>query len=463
MTRWAILGVVVSTMACTAQKARRSVAPGTAHVAATAAAPQAAAPVAALPAEEYNEAVALYEQGKQAGHVDFARVEAGLKQVLEQEPAFAKAQFNLGVVYQDQGRVKEARDTYNKTLRLDPTYMDALANSGRLYMDEGDRQLAIVAFQKAVEVDPFNATARNNLAYVYRHNAVKAKTAGAKDEANKLFAKAVGNVRKVLAKAPENIAAYNNLALIYYELGKYEVAQLVCLNALKFKKPDAGLHNNLGQVLLKMNKVTDALAQFHQSLKVDADHVPAHLNIGSITLSYRDYATAFEHLDRAATLEPRNVEAALARAVALRGLKRYDEAKAGYTRVLELNEHNARAFFNLGVLHQQYLNDSKQAIEDYGRFLQYAAASEKRLRKDVKKRIGNLQIMLKYEAEAAAEARDAPKEAEAEGEGDAEGAAPEGAAPEGAAPEGAAPAGGEAAPAAEPAPPPEGDKPKVAP
>lgn len=370
-----------------------------------------AAAVKVRPVKEYNEAVEVYETGKTGGLIDHRRVELKLQAVIKKEPAFADAWFNLGVNYQEAGDDPKAKQAYIKTLELDPNYMDALANLGKMQIATGDRAGAVASFEKAIEIDTVNPAARNNLAVVYRQNAAKVRNAGDLEKANKMFAKAVGHVRKVLAGDPENIQAYNNLALIYYDLRKYELAQLVCLNALKFDKPDAGLHSNLGLILLKLNKVTQALASFNKALEVDAQHVPAHMNIGLITLSYRDYATAEGHFMSVLKLEPRNVDALLGRGAASRGLGKYKEALKLYNEAGELSENDPRPYWNRAILFQQYLNKTRDAIKNYGEFLKYAPTSEKKDREQAKTRIKNLKLMLKYEAEEAAENPAQPKAA----------------------------------------------------
>ncbi len=382
------------------------------------------------PVKEYNEAVEVYETGKTGGLVDHRRVELKLQAVLKKEPAFADAWFNMGVNYQEQGDDPKARQAYSKALELDPNYMDALANLGKMQMEQGDRAGAIASFEKAIEIDTVNPAARNNLAVVYRQNAVKIRENGDIAKANKMFAKAVGHVRKVLAGDPQNVQAYNNLALIYYDLRKYELAQLVCLNALKFDKPDAGLHSNLGLILLKLNKVTQALKSFNQSLEVSPQHVPAHMNIGLITLSYRDYATAEGHFTSALKVQPKNVRAMVGRGVAMRGLGKYEEALALFDKAAGIDGKNPRPHWNKGILFQQYLQKPKAAIKAYGRYLQLAPTSDKKDRQQAETRIKNLEIVLKYAAEEEAESSANPKGAPEDDEGGAdEGGADEGAAP----------------------------------
>lgn len=400
------------------------------------------------PVKEYNDAVEVYETGKTGGLVDHRRVELKLQAVIKKEPAFADAWFNLGVNYQEQGDADKARQAYSKTLELDPNYMDALANLGKMQMEAGDRAGAIASFEKAIEIDTVNPAARNNLAVVYRQNAVKVREGGDLENANKMFAKAVGHVRKVLAGEPENVQAYNNLALIYYDLRKYELAQLVCLNALKFDKPDAGLHSNLGLILLALNKVTQALASFNNALEVTPEHVPSHMNIGLITLSYRDYATADGHFTSVLKTEPRNLDALMGKGVASRGLGRYEEARTLYDQAGELAPKDPRPYWNRAILFQQYLNKPKQAISSYTEFLKYASTKDKKSREEAKTRIKNLELVLKYAAEEEASSPATPKEAPAQAEPDAA-KPPEAAPPEPAPP--ATPKGEPAQPTDKPA------------
>jgi len=380
-------------------------------------APKVVVPVGEQAAARFREAVQLYQSGRAAGRPDYAAVEGLLQEALGLDRRFTRAQFNLGVIYEEQGRTKDAEAAYRKTLELDPRYVDALANLGRIAMLRGDRQGALGDFQKVVEIDPFNTYARNNLARVHRLNAVKLMGKGDTEGANRSFAEAVENVRKVLAAEPQDMLAYNNLVLIYYDLEKYELARLVALSALKFNKPDAAIHNNLGLVLLKLNKVTLATAEFQAALQVDPKFGAAHVNLGAISLNYRDFQGAYERFRAALEGQPDDPEILIGLGVAARGLGKLEEAESLYRKVLRLHADYPDAWFNLGILFQEHWNKPQQALESFRSYLRVArleTADDKARADNVRSRVEGLVQLQRIMDQQEQQRRTAPKAAPAE-------------------------------------------------
>ena len=79
----------------------------------------------------------------------------------------AKAHFNLGTIYVQQGRIDLAEFHLKRAISLKPDFAEAFANLGILY-DSTRRYLeAIIKLQKAVSLDPQNAIYHYNLGLAY--------------------------------------------------------------------------------------------------------------------------------------------------------------------------------------------------------------------------------------------------------------------------------------------------------
>ena len=63
------------------------------------------------------------------------------------------AQFNLGNLYDEQGRVKEALDHYRKALALNPNYADAHFNLALLCERTGDTLKAVHHWKTYLKLD----------------------------------------------------------------------------------------------------------------------------------------------------------------------------------------------------------------------------------------------------------------------------------------------------------------------
>jgi tetratricopeptide (TPR) repeat protein len=84
----------------------------------------------------------------------------------------AVAYNNLGITLFAEGKIKEAIDHYNKTIRLQPDYSEAYNNWGIAYAKSGKYQPAIKDFNEAISLQTDYASAYHNrgLAYFVQGN-----------------------------------------------------------------------------------------------------------------------------------------------------------------------------------------------------------------------------------------------------------------------------------------------------
>jgi tetratricopeptide (TPR) repeat protein len=135
---------------------------------------------------------------------------------------------------------------------------------------------------------------------------------------------------------------------------------------------------------------------------MDPTLAEASMNIGAIALSYRDFEGALEAFDRALRhTSPTQAgerhtyhQAQISRAVALRGLDRYDEAQAIYTGLLEENPDDLQVLYNLGVLNQEFLQDYQTALSWFERYLRADIQAQSEHAQDVSERIDLLRQLI---------------------------------------------------------------------
>ena len=144
---------------------------------------------------------------------------AEYKEALRIDPNFAEAHFNLGVAYQEKGKLKEAIAEYQKTLEIYPNYLEAHNNLGILYFRKGLLDQALPEYQKTVEIKPDYAKGYYNIGSVYRE---KKKT----DEA-------IVSFEKALEINPSLAEAHYSLAALYYEKQEFKLAVEHCDQAAK--------------------------------------------------------------------------------------------------------------------------------------------------------------------------------------------------------------------------------------
>ena len=77
----------------------------------------------------------------QMGEVDAA--EESLTRAVRLDPAYAEAQFNLGVLRYGRGQHRDAIARFERTLALDPGFTDAHLNLGSTHAALGEFEAAI--------------------------------------------------------------------------------------------------------------------------------------------------------------------------------------------------------------------------------------------------------------------------------------------------------------------------------
>ena len=112
---------------------------------------------------------------------------------------------NLGLLYQDRGRLDDAMKEFQQAIALDPKYMRAHNNFGVALLRAGRLDAATGELRVALAEEPRNVESIVNLALVH-------KAAGRAAEARDLLQRAVG-------VDPRNAGARYNLAVVADEAG----------------------------------------------------------------------------------------------------------------------------------------------------------------------------------------------------------------------------------------------------
>jgi predicted TPR repeat methyltransferase len=149
-------------------------------------------------------------------------------------------------------------------------------------------------------------------------------------------------IRKAIARAPGNAGLFNNLGNVLYEAERFEEAAAAYEQALVLA-PDAGTYNNLAITRRVQTRFEDAEAAYESALALDPKHADAHNNFGNLLASRGRIREAIEHFCTAMTLRPNHPEARRQLGVAYSTLGRKAEAANVYRQWVEDEPDNAVA------------------------------------------------------------------------------------------------------------------------
>ena len=298
-----------------------------------------------------------------------------------QRGSFPEARYMAGLTAEACGEADDARTFYERAVQANSEMCEAQVALGLVDLAAGDRSAARADFTKAIEDNPTTCSSGYvNLAALQQQDG-----ADAEDEA-------LANLRRALAIESENLPAFNTMALLYYEQGirsrrnrsSLDLAEIVCRQAQLLQRDYAPIYNTWGLVKMARGNVIEALRYFERAIELDAEMFEAQMNFGQITLSFRGYEDAQRAFAKASELRPDDYMAHLGLGAALRGLERFPEAKAEYEKALALDADRPEAYYNLGLLHGDYLSATvedprtewREAQRFYAEFLERARGNE---------------------------------------------------------------------------------------
>ncbi|HHI94457.1 MAG TPA: tetratricopeptide repeat protein [Gammaproteobacteria bacterium] len=376
----------------------------------------------------------LYEKAARAvSNKNWQAAEKIYLQILQEQPT-SQAFNDLGVLYYNQKKYKQALEQFDKALAQPRIYVNAYVNRGLVYTRLKQFDKAEADYRAAIKKVPYHyqahlnlgvvlikaekypdavtvlkktstlaggsrkAKALYNLAIAYRGmgrekyaaarkvllaairirpNYIEARFALAALEENTAEgrAKALEQYLKVLDLNPQYPLAYFRIAQLKAAGKDIKAAQQNYLKAIQYNPNYTKARYNLGLLYLSSKKWSDARNQFEQILQRGGigkkETARVHFQLGRAAYGEKDYETALNEYDKALALRKgRYVKALLNKGLTYRAQKRYEKAIATYQQVLELDKEYPQAWYNLGLAYQR---DKKyeQAEEALKKALKY--------------------------------------------------------------------------------------------
>jgi tetratricopeptide (TPR) repeat protein len=318
----------------------------------------------------------------------------------------AQAAFDEGVRTMKMGRkhYKDARDPLTRATRLDGRLFEAWHDLGVVETALGNFDAAVDDFKHALDIQP--GARQTVLAYGESLRRSKnGKKAGEvyarwlnsdpndfemrarysqvlRESGNDSLDESLEQARLLLTEAGGDVShtviAYNALALTYYKMGKFELAETALHKAADLDPKSAFVWNNLGLVAFERGHDQEAFLDFQKSSELDPKYVQARLNKAVVYLDCGDYKRAHADLEKATEIDPNDVEAQVALGVASRGEGKFDQARKAYERALDIEPDYPPALYNLGVLYMDFDKDPAKAKDFLNQYLQAAGKDDSR-------------------------------------------------------------------------------------
>lgn len=297
---------------------------------------------------------------------------------IDADPADFDAYYNLAVAYEARGRVEQAESSYRRTLLLEPRHIPAAVNLAALYRDRGDLRKAIVVLNDLFDTGVDDPRARTDLAILYR-------LVGE-------FDRSLYESSEVLRRFGLVYGAMLNAALVYYDMGRYEMA-LTLLKELDRQFPqDSRIHFSIGQTYQALGNPIVAAQEYQLAVSLDAGAFEAHNNLGILHLLKGDYREAVTAFTRAVKANVNYADGYLNLGIAWRNLNDYPKAGGAYRRAIKIRPNFKDAWYNLGLLFDDYWDGQfDQALATWREYLQrFESSLSAEERAEIEARIASL-------------------------------------------------------------------------
>ena len=192
--------------------------------------------------------------------------------------------FELGNIYYELSRFKEAEISYNKAIEINPNLAEAHYNLGILLTDLKRYDEAEKEYREAIRINPNDAEAHYNLGILLTDL--------------KRYTKAEKEYREAIRINPDYAKAHNNLGVLLKNLQRYEEAEKEYREAIRINPNYAEAHNNLGVLLTNLQRYEEAEKEYREAIRINPDYAGIYYNLGCLYSIKNDLKNAVEWLKK---------------------------------------------------------------------------------------------------------------------------------------------------------------------
>src|SRR5208337_1263064 len=153
------------------------------------------------------------------------------------------------------------------TKQEEKDYVNFIA--GSVYERQKKYDEAESCFRKVLASDPKNATTLNYLGYMLADRDTR-------------LPEALALIRRAVALDPQNGAYLDSLGWAYFKMGRYDLAETELRKAADHLDNDPTVHEHLGDVYQKTNRLRLAATQWERSLQEWKKTIPAEYEAADV-------------------------------------------------------------------------------------------------------------------------------------------------------------------------------------
>jgi len=242
---------------------------------------------------------------------------------------------NLGLAYLEDSQCKSAIRSFKRALRLKSNDAAAYNNLGNAYKVLNQYDLALDYYEKGAKIHPDFAEAHNNIGYVLIQL--------------KREQEAIDSLNKALVLAPDYAMAMNNLGTAYKGLGDSQLAIKHYISAARLEPHDIGFLRNSVQLYVDDGEHDKAVGLLEKSIKDNPKNSEIYNLLGSVFLDSEQLDKALDYLKSAIALNAKSDKAFNGVGRYFYKRDRFNQAVDNFKMALSINAENVKARYNLAL------------------------------------------------------------------------------------------------------------------
>ncbi|XP_057693807.1 protein O-mannosyl-transferase TMTC3 isoform X2 [Corythoichthys intestinalis] len=227
-------------------------------------------------------------------------------------------------------------------------------NVGHALENQNNYAKALRYFLQATSVQPDDIGAHMNVGRTYKNLNKSKEAEDAYLVAKSLMPQIIPGKKYATRVAPNHLNVYINLAnLIRANESRLEEADQLYRQAISMRPDFKQAYISRGELLLKMNKLTEARDAYLRALELDRSNADLWYNLAIVHIEMKEPSEALRNFEQALQLSPRHKLALFNSALLMQEsgeAKFWPEANRRFLAYIEEEPNDANGYFNLGML-----------------------------------------------------------------------------------------------------------------
>ncbi|XP_044048412.1 protein O-mannosyl-transferase TMTC3 isoform X3 [Siniperca chuatsi] len=243
---------------------------------------------------------------------------------------------------------------FTSALKVNKNNAKLWNNVGHALENQNNYAKALQYFLQATRVQPDDIGAHMNVGRTYKNLNKSKEAEDAYLVAKSLMPQVIPGKKYATRVAPNHLNVYINLAnLIRANESRLEEADQLYRQAISMRPDFKQAYISRGELLLKMNKPTEARDAYLRALELDRTNADLWYNLAIVNIEMKDPSEALKNFNHALELNPRHKLALFNSALLMQESgepKFWPEANRRFLIYVEEEPEDANGYFNLGML-----------------------------------------------------------------------------------------------------------------